>query len=615
MASELNLNEAERIEAFREINQKSDRTMAYALFAYFAFGIFLSFFYDTYVIAIGVGGLSLAAYFLTKFLLPNYKLYQYVVSAVFAIFSAQFIYQMHGLFEMHFSFFVGSALLITFRNWKLIIPLLLLTVVQHGSFAWLQYSGMKEIYFTQLDYMDLQAFLFHVALAGIIMGICAYWSYDLGRTTLIAASKSLIMERQVVNVANNIGFANEISNGNLNVEYKLVDDKDELGKSLLQMRDNLRLSSEREQEEKFTTIGITKVGDIVRQYGNDTTLLADEFIKGIVKYAHLNQGGLFLLEGEGHDAYLNLAACYAYDRKKFINKRLEIGEGIVGQCFLEREPVYMTVVPANYIKITSGLGEATPRCIYVVPVQTQDEIVGVIELASFTEMKEFEKQFINKAAANIASAIVSSRTTQRIKALLEDSQQQTEELKSQEEEVRQNMEELQATQEEMLRKQVENESRIKAINESGIASIEFNLKGEIQEANDAFLDLMGYTLDEIQNRHHRLFVRPEYANSAEYSKFWEDLSNGVPRPGEYERVTKTGKKVFIKGSYSIIRDQFGKPMRILKLATDITPLKLQQIELQAKMKELAQAEIEVKASRQSSKSILMESMNRLRNNQ
>lgn len=615
MASELNMNEAERIEAFREINEKSDRTMAYALFAYFAFGIFLSFFYDTYVIAIGVGGLSLAAYFLTKFLLPNYKLYQYVVSAVFAIFSAQFIYQMHGLFEMHFSFFVGSALLITFRNWKLIIPLLLLTVVQHGSFAWLQYSGMKEIYFTQLDYMDLQAFLFHVALAGIIMGICAYWSYDLGRTTLIAASKSLIMERQVVNVANNIGFANEISNGNLNVEYKLVDDKDELGKSLLQMRDNLRLSSEREQEEKFTTIGITKVGDIVRQYGNDTTLLADEFIKGIVKYAHLNQGGLFLLEGEGHDAYLNLAACYAYDRKKFINKRLEIGEGIVGQCFLEREPVYMTVVPANYIKITSGLGEATPRCIYVVPVQTQDEIVGVIELASFTEMKEFEKQFINKAAANIASAIVSSRTTQRIKALLEDSQQQTEELKSQEEEVRQNMEELQATQEEMLRKQVENESRIKAINESGIASIEFNLKGEIQEANDAFLDLMGYTLDEIQNLHHRLFVRPEYANSAEYIKFWEDLSNGVPRPGEYERVTKTGKKVFIKGSYSIIRDQFGKPMRILKLATDITPLKLQQIELQAKMKELAQAEIEVKASRQSSKSILMESMNRLRNNQ
>ncbi|PZR31496.1 MAG: hypothetical protein DI538_20935, partial [Azospira oryzae] len=610
MASELNLNEAERIEAFREINEKSDRTMAYALFAYFAFGIFLSFFYDTYVIAIGVGGLSLAAYFLTKFLLPNYKLYQYVVSAVFAIFSAQFIYQMHGLFEMHFSFFVGSALLITFRNWKLIIPLLLLTVVQHGSFAWLQYSGMKEIYFTQLDYMDLQAFLFHVALAGIIMGICAYWSYDLGRTTLIAASKSLIMERQVVNVANNIGFANEISNGNLNVEYKLVDDKDELGKSLLQMRDNLRLSSEREQEEKFTTIGITKVGDIVRQYGNDTTLLADEFIKGIVKYAHLNQGGLFLLEGEGHDAYLNLAACYAYDRKKFINKRLEIGEGIVGQCFLEREPVYMTVVPANYIKITSGLGEATPRCIYVVPVQTQDEIVGVIELASFTEMKEFEKQFINKAAANIASAIVSSRTTQRIKALLEDSQQQTEELKSQEEEVRQNMEELQATQEEMLRKQVENESRIKAINESGIASIEFNLKGEIQEANDAFLDLMGYTLDEIQNRHHRLFVRPEYANSAEYIKFWEDLSNGVPRPGEYERVTKTGKKVFIKGSYSIIRDQFGKPMRILKLATDITPFTLQQIELQAKMKELAQAEIEVKASRQSSKSILMESMNR-----
>ncbi len=593
MANEMNLNEAERTEAFREINEKSDRIMAYALFAYFAFGILLSFFYDTYIIAIGVGGLSLAAYFLTKFLLPEYKLYQYVISAIFAVFSAQFIYQMHGLFEMHFSFFVGSALLITFRNWKLIIPLLLLTVVQHGSFAWLQYSGMKEIYFTQLDYMDLQAFLFHVALAGVIMGICAYWSYDLGRTTLIAASKSLIMERQVVSVANNIGFANEISNGNLNVNYELTDQGDELGRSLLQMRENLRLSSEREQEEKFTTIGITKVGDIVRQYGNDTTMLADEFIKGIVKYTHLNQGGLFLQEGEGKDAYLNLTACYAYDRKKFMSKRLEIGEGIVGQCFLEREPVYMTVVPANYIKITSGLGEATPRCVYIVPVQTQDEIVGVIELASFTEMKEFEKQFINKAAENIASAIVSSRTTQRIKTLLVDSQQQTEELKSQEEEVRQNMEELQATQEEMSRKQVENESRIKAVDESGIASIEFNLNGEIQDANESFLNLMGYSLSEIQDKHHRIFVSAEYANSSEYRKFWQDLSNGIPRPGEYERVAKSGKKIFIKGSYSIIRDQMGKPIKVLKLASDITQLKLQEVEMRENLESIKSTQQEM----------------------
>lgn len=206
MAIELKLSEEERKEAFREINEKSDRVMAYALFVYFAFGIFLSFFYDTYLLAVAVGGCSLIAYFLTKFLLPQFKLYQYVVSAVFAIFSAQFIYQMHGMFEMHFFFFVGSALLITFRNWKLILPLLVITVVQHGSFAWLQYNGMKEIYFTQLDYMDLQSFIFHVALAGVIMGICAYWAYDLGQATLSDAQKSFFMKREVANVTNNIAL-------------------------------------------------------------------------------------------------------------------------------------------------------------------------------------------------------------------------------------------------------------------------------------------------------------------------------------------------------------------------------------------------------------------------
>jgi methyl-accepting chemotaxis protein len=586
MAELMQMSKEEREQVFRKINEKSDRIMTYAMWAYMAFGLLLATFYNTYLIAIGVGSLCLVAYFLTKMLLPQVNLYRYVLSAVLAIFSALYIYQMHGLFEMHFFFFVGATLLVTYRNWKLIIPLLLLTVIHHASFAWLQYKGMKEIYFTQLDYMDLQAFMFHAFLAAVIMGICGYWSYDLERTTVNDSQKTVFMEKQMANVTKNISFANEISKGNLDVEYASLDNHDELGKSLLAMQQNLKTSNVREQQEKFITVGITKIGDIIRKHGNDPAVLVDEFIKCIVNYTNLNQGGLFLLENESNDPYLKLVACYAYDRKKFLNKRIELGQGLVGQCFLEKEPAYLTQIPGDYVKITSGLGQATPRSIYLQPVQTKDETVGVIELASFNELKDFEKQFILRAAENIASAIISSSTNQRIKLLLTDEQQRAEEMKAQEEEMRQNMEELQATQEEIYRKQVENENRIKAVNESGIASVEFSLDGIILDANEPFLNMMGYTLSEVQGKHHRIFVDKEYANSEEYRKFWEDLGNGVPRPGEYKRLKKTGKKVYIKGTYSVIRDRSGKPLKILKLANDITRIYDQQAALQRNQDEL-----------------------------
>src|SRR6478609_5200475 len=94
----------------------------------------------------------LLAYYSVKLFAPHSTLYQYVLSTVFGIFMAQYIYQMHGLFEMHFVAFVGSAMLITYQNWKLQLPLVLIVVLHHAVFGYLQYLGFDKIYFTQLDY-------------------------------------------------------------------------------------------------------------------------------------------------------------------------------------------------------------------------------------------------------------------------------------------------------------------------------------------------------------------------------------------------------------------------------------------------------------------------------
>lgn len=173
-----NNNDTLRTESFlKDIRIKSDNITDYFLAIYFAGGLFLAIYYDTWEIAFAVGGLSLLAYYSAKKALPDSNLYQYVLSGVLGVFMAQFIYQMHGMFEMHFTAFIGSALLITYQNWKLQLPITLVVVIHHALFAWLQYSGAENIYFTQLDYMSLQTFIFHAVLAAVIFFICGLWAY------------------------------------------------------------------------------------------------------------------------------------------------------------------------------------------------------------------------------------------------------------------------------------------------------------------------------------------------------------------------------------------------------------------------------------------------------
>ena len=165
------------------VNKRSDALINYFLLGYVLLGLIFATFFDTWVIAIGVGGLCLIAYYSVRIALPDSDLSHYVLSAILGVFMAQYIYQMHGLFEMHFFAFIGSAILITYQNWKLQIPMLAIVVIHHAAFGYLQYVGF-EIYFTRVDYFDIQTFIIHVALAGVIFFICGLWSYQLKKNNL-----------------------------------------------------------------------------------------------------------------------------------------------------------------------------------------------------------------------------------------------------------------------------------------------------------------------------------------------------------------------------------------------------------------------------------------------
>jgi methyl-accepting chemotaxis protein/putative methionine-R-sulfoxide reductase with GAF domain len=269
-------------------------------------------------------------------------------------------------------------------------------------------------------------------------------------------------------------FAQEIGKGNLNAPYDILSDADILGKSLLEMRKNLQnAENERRVREKddeyrnWATEGLARFAEILRRDNDNLETLSQNVISHLVKYLGANQGGIFILnDGETKDdLFLEMKACYAYDRRKFVKKQVRFGEGLVGTCYLEGEAIYMTDVPNSYITITSGLGEANPGAILICPLKVNDVVYGVVELASFREFEPYQRDFIAKLSESIASTIGSVKVNIRTNKLLTQTKLQAEEMANQEEELRQNMEEMHATQEEMRRRETELLEIIKKMSE------------------------------------------------------------------------------------------------------------------------------------------------------
>jgi signal transduction histidine kinase/CheY-like chemotaxis protein len=164
-----------------DVKRRSDKLINYFLGFYFLAGLYFATFYDTWNIAFGIGGICLLAYYSTKWFLPESNLYQYVLSVCMGIFMAQFIFQMHGMFEMHFFAFIGSAILITYQNWKLQVPMLMFVGVHHLLLNYLQRIGVDEVYFSTLEALELQTMVIHLVLTTVIFFTCGLWAYYLNK--------------------------------------------------------------------------------------------------------------------------------------------------------------------------------------------------------------------------------------------------------------------------------------------------------------------------------------------------------------------------------------------------------------------------------------------------
>jgi CHASE3 domain sensor protein len=277
-----------------------------------------------------------------------------------------------------------------------------------------------------------------------------------------------ILDNSITSLQKAAKFVNQISAGNYSVQWEglsqenLQYNQENLAGRLMVMRDEMKKVKDDDAKRIWATEGLSKFSEIVRKYQNNLDELTYQALTYLVKYTSSQQGSLFIHDANDENV-LNLAACYAFERKKHLEKQVKVGEGLLGQTFLEAQTVVMKDLPRGYISITSGLGDAPPTCLVIVPFKHNETVQAIAEFASFREYQPHVVAFLEKAGEFVASAITAAQNNEKTGTMLDQMRLQTEQLKAQEEELRQNLEELEATQEEMRRKEVELERKLQTL--------------------------------------------------------------------------------------------------------------------------------------------------------
>ena len=284
-----------------------------------------------------------------------------------------------------------------------------------------------------------------------------------GRDEIAHTSLSFNNLLNRINVASE--FAKKIGQGELDIEYDQNYANDVLGSSLQSMHVQLKAVAQENERRNWINEGLAKFVDLLRKT-DDIEVFYNLILSNLIKYIGANQGYFYVVNDQNkEDVYMEIAAVYAYGKQRYLEEKNQIRfkQGLVGQAWFDMDTLFFTEIPAEYVKITSGVGEATPRCIAIIPLISNDEVVGAIEIASFSVLDNYKVEFVNKLSETLANAISSLRTSANTLKLLEQSQMLTADLREQEEEIRQNMEEMNATQEEMERKEREMNRRMKSL--------------------------------------------------------------------------------------------------------------------------------------------------------
>lgn len=367
-------------------------------------------------------------------------------------------------------------------------------------------------------------------------------------------------------ISKTTAFANSIGQGALNETYN-IENPNALDLALLDMQKNLLHAREEEDNRKieneklsWSQNGLAQLGEYLRMNNADISEFAYNVVSFLVKYMDALQGGLFVSYENDGKKYLELKAAYAFDRKKQLEGRVEFGESLVGRCAIEGKSIFLSDVPEGYLYITSGLGENKPACILLVPLRFEDDVHGVIEIASLKMIEDYQKMFLDNVAERIASTISNIKKNINTAELLEKFRTQSDALAIREREIDESYKNIKKSQDEIKLNEFETEAILEVLSQSCII-MRYDTSGIVTDLRDLTLDVTGYKRTDIIGHNLKEILALTKNEMDNFDIFWNEVIQGVKKTRKFMR----GETLY-KETFTLITDDNGRPYKVVSVA-------------------------------------------------
>ncbi len=284
------------------------------------------------------------------------------------------------------------------------------------------YSGVKGLLFINTSSYFILSIPF-------ILFIGALFSAIRIKKNFKSATQQISTYEKII--SKNTEFVSKIGNGNLNIDY-VAEENDQLGQTLTQMRANLQLADLKEEEAKWISTGSAEVSAMLRTH-TKVVELGNELIVFLCKKLNAVQAAFYVVEFvEGNEDTIHLTNSFAFSRKKYLSNSFKNGQGLVGQSIIEKDSIYRTEIPGDYVTIKSGLlGDKKPSAIFISPLITNQKAYGAIELAFLNEVPKLHRDFLHAISDIIARTIFNISVNEETFKLLNESRKMTSELEFQ----------------------------------------------------------------------------------------------------------------------------------------------------------------------------------------
>lgn len=367
-------------------------------------------------------------------------------------------------------------------------------------------------------------------------------------------------------------FVNQIGQRDFSADMGSLKYNEGLGMALSRMRDQLQSISDEEAKRNWSVNGVAIFSDLLRDNQNaEIAEISFLFIKKIITYVDALQGAIYLINNDNpQKEFIENITGYANERRKFLDKQIAMGEGLVGRCVLENDSIYIDDLPAEYMHITSGLGNSKPKSLLLAPIRVNEKVYGVAEIASFHTLETYQIEFIRIICQSFGATVANAKINVNTKQLLKDSGNIASKLAEKEAEFLKEKAQF-LTAKMQLEAEIATINHNNSLNNSLLtgllqthAKLEISLEGIITSASNLYLETTGYVDAELLGYSERIIIPTDEIKA--YESAWKKVLFGQPHTGEFKRTAKDGSAILLKGTYLPAFDEQKKLSKVVLLA-------------------------------------------------